>query len=177
MRRATAKTLPEIAGCLAFVLPAVLWWRGELHLKLGDGARNEALARELNRAVGLHGRDRRAASASKRARVNVSRAIQAASRESCEQDATLGRLLETTIRTIRRPPTCGINQAILTRIAMIDGKDHEIYAGPADACVTVFEFFEALRFSCSERCPPFVLHMSGNNQPPRQRFSAVNPSS
>jgi hypothetical protein len=42
----------------------------------------DALARELNRAVGLHGRDRRAASASERARVNVNRAIKAPSRES-----------------------------------------------------------------------------------------------
>jgi hypothetical protein len=58
-----------------------------------------ALARELSRAVGLAGRDRRAASVSERARQNVSRAIKAAIEKVAQNDAELGRLLARTIKT------------------------------------------------------------------------------
>jgi DNA-binding PadR family transcriptional regulator len=57
------------------------------------------LARELGAAVGLGGRDRRAASAAERARVNVTRAIKAALERIAKQSPTLGRHLSLTIRT------------------------------------------------------------------------------
>jgi class 3 adenylate cyclase/tetratricopeptide (TPR) repeat protein len=58
-----------------------------------------ALARELSRAVGLAGRDRRAASVSERARQNVSRAIKAAVEKVTKNDAELGLLLARRIKT------------------------------------------------------------------------------
>jgi tetratricopeptide (TPR) repeat protein len=57
------------------------------------------LARELAVATGLGGRDRRSASASERARVNVTRAIKAALGRIAEHSPALGRHLETTVRT------------------------------------------------------------------------------
>ncbi len=59
----------------------------------------EALAREIRRAVGLGGRDRRAASSAERARVAVTRAIRLALERISEQNRELGRLLSTTIKT------------------------------------------------------------------------------
>jgi non-specific serine/threonine protein kinase len=59
------------------------------------------LAGELARAVGLGGRDRRAASHSERARLNVTRAIRAAMRNLARADPALGRHLSSTIRTGR----------------------------------------------------------------------------
>ena len=59
----------------------------------------DALARELARAVGLGGRDRRSGSAAERARLNVTRAIKAALQRISEHHAQLGELLERTIRT------------------------------------------------------------------------------
>ncbi|HEY6418561.1 MAG TPA: AAA family ATPase [Candidatus Binataceae bacterium] len=57
------------------------------------------LRRELARAVGLGGRDRRAGSAAERARLNVLRAIKAAVQKISEHDAALGELLSHTIKT------------------------------------------------------------------------------
>jgi len=57
------------------------------------------LARELAGAVGLGGRDRVAASASERARVNVTRAIRAAVTRIREHSPALGRHLDVTLRT------------------------------------------------------------------------------
>jgi hypothetical protein len=57
------------------------------------------IARELAGAVGLGGRDRKAASASERARVNVTRTIKAAVDRIAENDPALGRHLGQTIRT------------------------------------------------------------------------------
>jgi hypothetical protein len=57
------------------------------------------IAQELSSAVGLGGRDRRAASAAERARVNVTRALKREIRRIGEQDARLGRELSTTVRT------------------------------------------------------------------------------
>jgi non-specific serine/threonine protein kinase len=54
---------------------------------------------ELTRAIGLRGRDRRAASAAERARLSVSRAIKTALARIAEEDAELGRLLGTAIHT------------------------------------------------------------------------------
>src|SRR5258708_27496722 len=59
----------------------------------------EALAHEIRRAVGLGGRDRRAASCAERARVAVTRAIRLALERISEQNRDLGRLLSTTIKT------------------------------------------------------------------------------
>ncbi|HEY6298209.1 MAG TPA: AAA family ATPase [Candidatus Binatus sp.] len=58
-----------------------------------------ALAHEIRRAVGLGGRDRRAASSAERARVAVTRAIRLALERISEQNSDLGRLLSTTIKT------------------------------------------------------------------------------
>jgi hypothetical protein len=59
----------------------------------------EALAREIRRAVGLGGRDRRAASSAERARVAVTRAIRLALERISEQNRDLGRLLSARIKT------------------------------------------------------------------------------
>jgi hypothetical protein len=59
----------------------------------------ETLGRELSRAVGLGGRDRRAASASERARINVTRAIKIALERIAEHNPALATLLTSSIRT------------------------------------------------------------------------------
>jgi len=59
----------------------------------------EFIGQELSSAVGLGGRDRRAASAAERARVNVTRALKREIRRIADQDERLGRELSTTIRT------------------------------------------------------------------------------
>ena len=59
----------------------------------------DALAGELARAVGLGGRDRRAGSATERARVNVQRRLRDVIKRVREQDAKLGRHLEVSVRT------------------------------------------------------------------------------
>ena len=73
---------------------------------LGDTAREsqadaerDFLVRELSRAVGLGGRDRRAASASERARVGVTRAIRYAMARIAEHHPSLGEHLDLAIRT------------------------------------------------------------------------------
>jgi pimeloyl-ACP methyl ester carboxylesterase len=58
----------------------------------------ETLGRELSRAVGLGGRDRRAASASERARINVTRAIKIALERIAEHNPALATLLTHSIR-------------------------------------------------------------------------------
>ncbi len=57
------------------------------------------LTTELAGAEGLGGRSRKSASASERARVNVTRAIRSAMARVAENDAELGRHLDTTVRT------------------------------------------------------------------------------
>jgi tetratricopeptide (TPR) repeat protein len=59
------------------------------------------VVRELARAVGLGGRDRRAASHAERARLNVTRAIRAAMANLARDNPSLGRHLAATIRTGR----------------------------------------------------------------------------
>ncbi|HMJ13910.1 MAG TPA: hypothetical protein VK524_20975 [Polyangiaceae bacterium] len=78
---------------------------------LGDRGRvrqaeteRDFLARELSRAVGLGGRDRRASSDSERARASVTRAIRQAMTRIHDQHPTLGDHLD---RTIRTGTTCG----------------------------------------------------------------------
>ena len=62
-------------------------------------AERDFLVRELARAVGLGGRDRRAASASERARVAVTRAVRQAMARIAEHHPQLGEHLSRTIRT------------------------------------------------------------------------------
>jgi hypothetical protein len=64
-------------------------------------AEREFLVAELARAVGLGGRDRRAASHAERARLNVTRAIRAAVANLARDHPALGRHLAATIRTGR----------------------------------------------------------------------------
>ncbi len=59
----------------------------------------DALTRELSRAVGLGGRNRRAASASERARQNINKLIKAVLEKVTQNDATLGGILSRCIRT------------------------------------------------------------------------------
>jgi hypothetical protein len=59
----------------------------------------EAVGRELSRAVGLGGRDRRAASAAERARINITRAIKVALERIAEHNPALAALLTSSIRT------------------------------------------------------------------------------
>ena len=71
------------------------------HLELVDRLEDEieSLGRELSRAVGLGGRDRRAASASERARINVTRAIKIALERIAEHNPVLATLLTNSVRT------------------------------------------------------------------------------
>jgi hypothetical protein len=71
------------------------------HLELVDRLEDEieTLGRELSRAVGLGGRDRRAASTSERARINVTRAIKIAIERIAEHHPELATLLTSSIRT------------------------------------------------------------------------------
>jgi hypothetical protein len=62
-------------------------------------AEREFLLRELSRAVGLGGRERRAGSASERARVSVTRAVRHAMSRIREHDPALGEHLDRAIRT------------------------------------------------------------------------------
>jgi hypothetical protein len=62
-------------------------------------AERDFLIRELSRAVGRGGRDRRAGSASERARVSVTRAVRAAMVRVREHDQRLGEHLDHCIRT------------------------------------------------------------------------------
>jgi hypothetical protein len=64
-------------------------------------AERDFLVDELARAVGLGGRDRRAASHAERARLNVTRAIRAAMANLARANPPLGRHLAVTIRTGR----------------------------------------------------------------------------
>ena len=61
----------------------------------------EFLIEELARAVGLGGRDRRAASHAERARLNATRAIRAAMANLARADPALGQHLAATVRTGR----------------------------------------------------------------------------
>jgi hypothetical protein len=62
-------------------------------------AERDFLVRELSRAVGLGGRDRRAASASERARVGVTRAVRQAIARIGEHHPQLGEHLNRAVRT------------------------------------------------------------------------------
>jgi tetratricopeptide (TPR) repeat protein len=84
-------------------------------------AERDFLVRELSRAVGLGGRDRRAASASERARVGVTRAIRYAMTRIGEHHPPLGAHLNLAIRTgtycgylpDSAPPPRGSSEAVV----------------------------------------------------------------
>jgi hypothetical protein len=59
----------------------------------------DALTRELSRAVGLGGRNRRAASASERARQSITKSIETVLERIAQSEATLGDLLSRCIKT------------------------------------------------------------------------------
>jgi hypothetical protein len=59
----------------------------------------EALTRELSRAVGLGGRNRRAASASERARQNITKSIKAVLERIAHSDAALGDIFSRCVKT------------------------------------------------------------------------------
>jgi hypothetical protein len=59
----------------------------------------DALTSELSRAVGLGGRDRRAASASERARQSISKTIKSVVERIAQSDATLGDFLSRCVKT------------------------------------------------------------------------------
>ncbi len=59
----------------------------------------DSLTHELARAVGLGGRDRRAASSSERARVRITLALRAAEKRIEQADPELGRHLQDTLQT------------------------------------------------------------------------------
>src|SRR3984885_10341434 len=59
----------------------------------------DALTRELSRAVGLGGRNRKAASASERARQSITKTIKAVLERIAQSDAALGSILAQSIRT------------------------------------------------------------------------------
>ena len=85
---------------------------GELHEELdeakaqGKVARAEraeeeidALTRELSRAVGLGGRNRKAASASERARQSVTKTVKAVEERIAQSDSELGAIISRCIKT------------------------------------------------------------------------------
>ena len=72
---------------------------GDTEREAQADAERDFLLRELSRAVGLHGRDRRAASAPERARVSVTRAIRQGITRLREHHPQLGEHLDQTIRT------------------------------------------------------------------------------
>ncbi len=99
----------------------------------------DALTRELARAVGLGGRDRRSASASERARVNVTRAIKAGIERISESNAALGRLLANSIRTgtfcsyVPNPGRSAVARPAETPAAKVDAGSIEALAAAAVA--------------------------------------------
>ena len=72
---------------------------GDSDREVQADAERVILARELSRAVGLGGRDRRAGSAAERARASVTQAVRAALRRIREHHPALGAHLDRTIRT------------------------------------------------------------------------------
>jgi tetratricopeptide (TPR) repeat protein len=73
--------------------------KGDLERAAQARAERDWLARELSRAVGLGGRDRRTGSASERARASVTRALRQTIRRIQEHHPALGLHLERAVRT------------------------------------------------------------------------------
>jgi hypothetical protein len=72
---------------------------GDAEREAQADAERDFLIRELSRAVGLGGRDRRAGSASERARAGVTRALRQAIARIGEHDPELGVYLNRAVRT------------------------------------------------------------------------------
>jgi hypothetical protein len=73
--------------------------RGDEERAARTRTEREFVIRELERALGIGGRDREAGSHAERARVNVTRAIRAAIKRIAGYDAALGAELKTAVRT------------------------------------------------------------------------------
>jgi tetratricopeptide (TPR) repeat protein len=73
--------------------------RGDLERAERTESEIDFLNREMARAVGLGGRDRRAGSAAERARLNVTRAIKTALQKISEHQTGLGAMLDHSVRT------------------------------------------------------------------------------
>ncbi|HEY8544733.1 MAG TPA: hypothetical protein VIL36_06785 [Acidimicrobiales bacterium] len=95
-RRAYRHRIEELRGEAADHLAA-----GRLEAAERAQAEVDALVRELARAFGLGGRDRRAASAAERARLNVTRAVRAATARLAEALPGPGAALDRHVRTGR----------------------------------------------------------------------------
>ena len=72
---------------------------GDVEREKQDDAERDCLVRELSRAFGLGGRNRRAGSSSERARASVTRVVRSAMLRIGEHDPRLGEHLDRTIRT------------------------------------------------------------------------------
>lgn len=82
-------------------------------------AETDALVAELSRAMGLSGRDRRAASAAEKARLNVTRAVRAAIGRIRQAHPQLGEHLDRNVRTgtfcsYQPGPDCGVAWTVET---------------------------------------------------------------
>jgi tetratricopeptide (TPR) repeat protein len=73
--------------------------RGDVDRAEAARDEHEALVKELSRAVGLHGRVRRAGAAGERARITAQRRLREAIRKIAELDAELGTYLDRAVRT------------------------------------------------------------------------------
>ncbi|HEY2106976.1 MAG TPA: AAA family ATPase [Candidatus Binataceae bacterium] len=89
-RRRLAELREELEGARAL---------GEVERARRAQEEADALTKELARAVGLGGRNRRAASAAERARQSITKAIKAALERIAHSDAALGKTLSRCIRT------------------------------------------------------------------------------
>lgn len=72
---------------------------GDIKREAQADTERDFLIRELSRAIGLGGRNRRAGSASERARVSVTRAVRSAMTRIREHNPQLGEHLDRSIRT------------------------------------------------------------------------------
>ena len=94
------------------------------------------LAREISRAVGLGGRDRRAGSAAERARLNVTRAIKSAIQKISEHNSGLAELLS---RSIQTGSFCTFVQDSHAKIKwMLSQDEHESELETADSAPSRF---------------------------------------
>jgi hypothetical protein len=95
--QAKAEYRQRVEGLRAEIAEAESWHDPERASRAREEL--EFLAREISGAVGLGGRDRKAASASERARLSVTRAIRSAMSRLSGLDPQLGAHLDATIRT------------------------------------------------------------------------------
>jgi hypothetical protein len=114
-----------------------------------------ALTKELARAVGLKGRDRRAGSASERARQSLNKTIKAAIEKITELEPTIGGYLSRTIKTgtfcsYQPNPECPINWDVGTEINSATGHSDESWT-TARPNKLPYRMLRLLPYSPSER--------------------------